>query len=294
MNEIKGIFAASMSILDKNLTLDLNKTIIHAENLIDQGCHGVAIFGSTGQAQLISVSEKISLLNKLSANKYKDKYIIGTGLNSLGETINLMKIATSLGFDKFLIMPPAYYNYGDNEVIAFYSKIIDKIPKSKIILYNFEKLCGYKFSISCVEELAKKFPNQIVGVKDSSYNLYENLKIDNFSILPGSELKLLKSLEIGCTGIITATCNVTASLARKVYDDFFAKKEQTHNEKLCNVRKVFDQFDLISGLHSFLMQDNKIYENILPPLSLLDSSDKKKLIEDLSKLNFNSEKSRAA
>ena len=294
MTEIKGIFAASMSILDKNLTLDLNKTIIHAENLIDQGCHGVAIFGSTGQAQLISVSEKISLLNKLSANKYKDKYIIGTGLNSLGETINLMKIATSLGFDKFLIMPPAYYNYGDNEVIAFYSKIIDKIPKSKIILYNFEKLCGYKFSISCVEELAKKFPNQIVGVKDSSYNLYENLKIENFSILPGSELKLLQGLEVGCTGIITATCNVTASLARKVYDDFFAKKEQTHNEKLCNVRKVFDQFDLISGLHSFLMQDNKIYENILPPLSLLNSSDKKKLIEDLSKLNFNSEKSRAA
>jgi len=294
MNEIKGIFAASMSILDKNLTLDLNKTIIHAENLIDQGCHGVAIFGSTGQAQLISVSEKISLLNKLSSNKYNDKYIIGTGLNSLGETINLMKIATSLGFDKFLIMPPAYYNYGDNEVIAFYSKIIDKIPKSKIILYNFEKLCGYKFSISCVEELAKKFPNQIVGVKDSSYNLYENLKIENFSILPGSELKLLKGLEIGCTGIITATCNVTASLARKVYDDFFAKKEQIHNKKLCNVRKVFDQFDLISGLHSFLMQDNKIYENILPPLSLLNSSDKKKLIEDLSKLNFNSEKSRAA
>ena len=294
MTEIKGIFAASMSILDKNLTLDLNKTIIHAENLIDQGCHGVAIFGSTGQAQLISVSEKISLLNKLSTNKYKDKYIIGTGLNSLGETINLMKIATSLGFNKFLIMPPAYYNYGDNEVIAFYSKIIDKIPKSKIILYNFEKLCGYKFSISCVEELAKKFPNQIVGVKDSSYNLYENLKIENFSILPGSELKLLKGLEIGCTGIITATCNVTASLARKVYDDFFAKKEQTHNEKLCNVRKVFDQFNLISGLHSFLMQDNKIYENILPPLSLLNSNDKKKLIEDLSKLNFNLEKSKAA
>ena len=294
MTEIKGIFAASMSIFDENLTLDLKKTIVHSENLIDQGCHGVAIFGSTGQAQLIPVSEKISLLNKLSTNKYKDKYIIGTGLNSLGETINLMKIAISLGFNKFLIMPPAYYNYGDNEVVAFYSKIIDRIPESKIILYNFEKLCGYKFSISCVEELAKKFPNQIVGVKDSSYNLYENLKIENFSILPGSELKLLKGLELGCTGIITATCNVTASLARKVYDDFFAKKEQTHNEKLCDVRKVFDQFNLISGLHSFLMQDNKIFENILPPLSLLNSSDKKKLIENLSKLNFNSEKSKAA
>ena len=294
MNQIKGIFAASMSILNENMTLDANKTIIHAENLINQGCHGVAIFGSTGQAQLIPISEKINLLNKLSTSKYKDKYLIGSGLNSLGETINLMRISSSLGFDKFLIMPPAYYKYGDIEAINFYSKIIEKIPEAKIILYNFEKLCGYKFSITCVEELVKKFPNQIVGVKDSSYNLYENLKIENFSVLPGSELKLLKGLELGCSGIISATCNATAPLARKVYDDFFAKKEQTHNEKLCNVRKTFDQFNLISGLHSFFMNENRMYENILPPLSLLNSSDRKKLFEDLKKLNFNLKETKAA
>ena len=293
MNQIKGIFAASMSILNENMTLDVNKTIIHAENLINQGCHGVAIFGSTGQAQLIPISEKINLLNKLSTSKYKDKYLIGSGLNSLGETINLMRISSSLGFDKFLLMPPAYYKYGDIEAINFYSKIIEKIPEAKIILYNFEELCGYKFSIACVEELVKKFPNQIVGVKDSSYNLYENLKIENFSVLPGSELKLLKGLELGCSGIISATCNATAPLARKVYDDFFAKKEQTHNEKLCNVRKTFDKFNLISGLHSFFMNENRMYENILPPLSLLNSSDRKKLFEDLKKLNFNLKETKA-
>ena len=90
MSQIKGIFAASMSIFDENLTLNSNKTINHVENLIDQGCHGVAIFGSTGQAQLIPISEKISLLNKLSQSKYKDKFLIGTGLNSLSETINLI------------------------------------------------------------------------------------------------------------------------------------------------------------------------------------------------------------
>ena len=287
MSQIKGIFAATMSILNENLTLNVNKTILHAENLIDKGCHGVAFFGSTGQAQLIPISEKIDLLNILSTNKYKDKCLIGTGLNSLGETINLLKISFSLGFNKFLIMPPAYYKYGDIDVINFYSKIIEKIPEGKIILYNFEKLCGYKFSIQCVEELVKKFPDQIVGVKDSSYNLYENLKIKNFSVLPGSELKLLKGLEIGCTGIISATCNATATLARNVYDDFFKKKQQTINEKLCNVRKVFDQFNLISGLHSFFMNENKIYENILPPLSILGTTEKKKLFEDLKKLNFN-------
>ena len=294
MKKIQGIFAASLSVFNENLTLNTEKTILHVENLIHEGCHGVAIFGSTGQAQLIPISEKINLLNKLSTNKHKDKYLIGSGLNSLGETINLMRISTSLGFDKFLIMPPAYYKYGDVGAINFFSKIIEKIPKAQIILYNFEKLCGYKFSVKCVEELVKRFPNQIIGVKDSSYNLYENLNIENFSVLPGSELKLLRGLELGCSGIITATCNATAFLSRKVYDDFFAKKKQTHNEKLCNVRKVFDQFNLISGLHSFLMNKNKIYENVLPPLSLLNANDKKKLFQDLKRIDFNIQKTKVA
>jgi len=287
MMQIKGIYAAGMSILNDNLSLNIDRTIAHFENLVTSGCHGVAIFGSTGQAQLISISEKINLLNKLSESKYKNNYLIGTGLNSLSETINLMRISCSLGFNIFLIMPPAYYKYGDKEVINFYSKIIDQVPNAKIILYNFEILCGYKFSIACVEKLVKKFPKQIVGVKDSSYNLYEKLKIENFSILPGSEIKLLKGLELGCSGIITATCNVTATLTRKVYDDFIGNKSQTFNEKLCNVRKTFDQFNLISGLHSFFSDQDTIYENVLPPLKLLDKSDKKKLIDDLNKLNFN-------
>jgi 4-hydroxy-tetrahydrodipicolinate synthase len=183
-------------------------------------------------------------------------------------------------------MPPAYYKYGDSEVIEFYSRIIDVLPDSRVVLYNFEKLCGYKFSIECVEKLVKKFPKQIVGVKDSSYNLYENLKIDNFSILPGSESKLLKGLELGCTGIITATCNVTAELSRQVYDDFIEQKEQTKNKMLCDVRNTFEKFNLISGLHSFMSDENKIYKNVLPPVSLLNERDKFLLIEELNKLNF--------
>ena len=286
MDKIKGIYAASMSVFNSDLSLNIEKTVTHAEQVIDQGCHGIAIFGSTGQAQLISISEKISLLNQLSKSKYRDKYLIGTGLNSLNETINLMRVASSLNFNNFLIMPPAYYKYSDKEVIEFYSRVVEGMPDSKIILYNFEKLCGYKFSIKCVEELVKKFPKQIVGVKDSSYNLYEHLKLDNFSVLPGAESKLLKGLELGCAGVITATCNVTAGLSRKVYDDFIEKKEQTKNDILCNVRNTFEKFNLISGLHSFMSDEDKIYKNVLPPISLLDEKDKLQLIEELNKLNF--------
>ena len=286
MSKINGIYAASMSIFNDDLTLNVKKTISHAENLIEEGCHGIAIFGSTGQAQLIPISEKIELLNYLSKNKYKKKFIVGTGLNSLGETISFMKIAKSLTFTKFLIMPPAFYKFEDKDVINYYSKIIEKIPESEIILYNFGKLCGYTFSKECVQELVKKFPKQIIGVKDSSYNLFENLKLDNFSVLPGSESKLLKGLELGCSGIITATCNISSLMARKVYDDFFNGKEQTVNQKLCDVRNTFEKYNLISALHSYYSKKDLIYKNVLPPLSILNSTDKKELTNNLEKLNF--------
>ena len=287
MGEIKGIYAAAVSILNNDLSLDVNKTVKHCENIIKDGCHGVVLFGSTGQSQLIPLNEKIEMINFVSKNdKIKDKLIVGTGLNSLVENINFLKLSLNIGLNKFLIMPPAYYNYGDKEVIEYYTKLIKSVPDAKIILYNFEKLCGYKFSVECVENLAARFPKNIIGVKDSSYNLMGNLKIKNFSILPGSELKLLSGLKKDCSGIITATCNVTAKLARKVFDDFEQNKEQTVNDKLCEVRKTFDQFNLISGLHSFLSITDKQFLNILPTCSLLNKQDEKILIDKLKDLDF--------
>ena len=283
---INGIYAATLSILNTNLGLDIKKTIAHAEKVIDKGCHGVVFFGSTGQSQLISLSDKINLINNLSTNSYKENFIIGTGLNSLSDTISLMKISMSLGFIKFLIMPPAYYKYDDQDVFNFYSNIIKVIPDSKIILYNFEKLSGYKFSEKIVYQLVENFPDQIIGVKDSSYNLFEKLKINNFSLMPGSESKLLKGLDLGCSGIITATTNATASLARNVYENFTKKKEQNLNEKLCKIRAVFDQYNLISGLHTFFGQNDPNYHNILPPLRILNENEKNNLLNQLDTLDF--------
>ena len=294
MEQIKGVYAAGLSVLDKNLALDVKNTIKHAENVIDLGCHGVVFFGSTGQSQLISLSEKIQLINELPKSRHKNKFLIGTGLNSLIDTINIMKISKSIGFSNFLIMPPAYYKYGDEDVINFYSKIINEINDCKIILYNFEKLCGYRFSIQCVEKLVKKFPNQIVGVKDSSYNLFETLKIKNFSIFPGSEAKLLKGLELGCHGVITATTNVTGHLARKIYDNFHSNKELSSNQQLCDVRKSFDKYNLISSLHTLMTEKNSIYKNLLPPLKLLNETEKNDLLSNLKKLNFDIEILKAA
>ena len=93
-------------------------------------------------------------------------------------------------------------------------------------------------------------------------------------------------MQIGCSGIITATCNVTAELSRQVYDDFFSGKKQLHNDKLCDVRSTFDKYNLISGLHTYCAQNDKIYKNILPPLSLLNRNDEEELMNRLKSLEL--------
>ena len=291
----KGIYAASLSVLNENGTLNINETILHAESAIRSGLHGVFFFGSTGQSQLISINEKKEFIAKIANHKLRKQFFLGTGCNSLNDNIDLIKYAMEYDFRDFLIMPPAYYKGNTDEgVFEFYKKIIAATPKAKIILYNFEKLSGYRFSAEAVTKLVRVFPENIIGCKDSSYNLFETLKLPNFLMFPGSEAKLLKGLELGCSGCISAVTNVTHSLARKVFDDFENKKNQSKNEQLIKVRETFDQYNLISALHSFLSDRNKKFSNILPPLVLLSDEKKKELNAKLNKLKFNLEDNLAA
>ena len=291
----KGIYAASLSVLNENGTLNINETILHAESAIRSGLHGVFFFGSTGQSQLISINEKKEFIAKIANHKLRKQFFLGTGCNSLNDNIDLIKYAMEYDFRDFLIMPPAYYKGNtDKGVFEFYKKIIAATPKAKIILYNFEKLSGYKFSAEAVTKLVRVFPENIIGCKDSSYNLFETLKLPNFLMFPGSEAKLLKGLELGCSGCISAVTNVTHSLARKVFDDFENKKNQSKNEQLIKVRETFDQYNLISALHSFLSDRNKKFSNILPPLVLLSDEKKKELNAKLNELKFNLEDNLAA
>jgi len=289
----KGIYAASMTVINKDLSVNVDATVKHAEYLIQQGCHGCVIGGSTGMSQLISSNEKKKIIDKMSSSKFKDNFVFGTGVNSMNENVQLMKHCIENEINKFLIMPSAYYKYNDEGAFAFYANIIERVPESEIILYNFSKLSGYSFSIKIIEKLVKNFQKQIVAVKDSDYQIYDKLKIPNLMIFPGSETKLLKGLELGNSGIISAISNVTAPLARKVYDDFHDKKKQTFNERLCAIRKVFDKNNLISGLHSFMSIEDEKFKIVLPPLSLLSKEQEKQMLNELKALDFYPERKAA-
>ena len=291
---IKGVYAAGLSVLNKDLTVNIDATINHAENLIKNGLHGVFFYGSTGMSQLVGLEDKKKLISKISNHKLKKQFFLGTGNNSLQDNIELIDHGFKNKFETYLLMPPAYYPKTDQGVFNFYQKIISTFPKIIIGIYNFEKLCGYKFSVEAITRLVKNYPNNIRFVKDSSYNLFQTLNIKDLLVFPGSETKLKTGLDNGCSGSISAVLNVTHSLARKVFDDFSNKKDQTVNEKLIKVRETFDKYQLISALHTYLSIEDEKYKNLLPPLVLLSQEKKLELLSKLKELNFLTKKNIAA
>ena len=292
---LNGVFAAAISVIKADFSLDIKETINHAKKNLDQKGVGSAFFGSTGCGQLISVAEKKEFINALSNENFKEKILIGTSSNSLNDTIKIMQHSVKKGFKNFLIMNVAYYKNEDNGVYNFYKNIINSVPESKIILYNFSKLSGYVFTHEVTKKLVKDFPNNIVGMKDSTGNLWDKIKLKNFSMFVGSEKKLLNGLKVGAAGCISATTNVTGSLAKKVFDDFHKNGESNDDVKLKALRTVFDDTgNLISALHTLKAIENEAYKNMLPPLEMLDEKKKSEMLKKLKKLNFLSKKNIAA
>ena len=296
MSEIlKGVFAAAMSVLKADLSLDIEETLNHAKKNLDQNGVGSAFFGSTGCGQLISILEKKAFIDALSKENFKEQVLIGTACNSLNDTVNIMQHSIKAGFKNFLIMNVAYYKNEDNGVYNFYKNIIKSVPESKIILYNFSKLSGYAFTPEVTKRLIKDFPKNIVGMKDSTGNLWDNFKAKNFSMFVGSEKQLLNGLKIGASGCISATTNVTGSVAKKVFDDFYKSGDSSSDKKLKALRTVFDNTgNLISALHTLKSIENEVYKNMLPPLEMLSEEKKNEMLKKLKDLNFLSKKNIAA
>ena len=121
----KGVYAAGLSILRDDMSLDVDSTIAHSEKIIKNGLHGVFLQGSTSQSQLISMAEKKDLISKAAQSKFKKQFYFGTGSNSLKENLDLIKYGMEYNFDTFLVMPPAYYKGNTEEgVYSFYKNVI--------------------------------------------------------------------------------------------------------------------------------------------------------------------------
>ena len=291
MTNLNSVFSASVSLLNSDLSLDVGATIEHGLNVEKSGV-SPAFLGSTSMSQLLELSDKKKLIKEILKHKFQS-VLIGTGCNSLGDTINLIRYSLDQGYKgAFLIMNPAYYSPEDLGVLNFFSSI-QKSVSCEIVLYNFSKLgAGYAFSPEIVKKLTNEFGTEaFIGMKDSTGNCWENLKINNFSMLVGSEINLIKNLSLGGTGCISATTQICPALVRKVFE----RKDQKDFEKMCAIRRAFDATqNLVTAIHYFLSISDSRYERMLPPLTPLSKEKQKNLLDDLKKIGFYPEKNIAA
>jgi 4-hydroxy-tetrahydrodipicolinate synthase len=223
---ISGVNCAAATPLNADLTPDLGLFTTHCKSLLANGCDGIALLGTTGEANSFSRGERKAILEAvLKAGISADQLIPGTGLAAAPETIELTRHALSLGVTRVVMLPPFYYKgVSDEGLFASYARIIEAIGDSrlKIVLYHIPQVSGVPLSLGLIGRLIEAFPDTVVGIKDSAGDLANMQAIvaahPTFSVLAGADPLLLPLLKSGGAGCITATSNLVADSLRIVYD----------------------------------------------------------------------------
>lgn len=225
-HKITGVYSAAATPLNADGSPDLGLFTEHCQRLLSEGCHGVALLGTTGEANSFSSSERKAILEAaLKAGIPADKLLPGTGVVAIQETVDLTKHALSLGVTKVVMLPPFYYKgVSDDGLFTAYSQILEKISDSKlqVILYHIPQVSGVPLSVPLIGRLIEAFPDTVVGIKESAGD-FNNMQAiiaayPGFSVLAGADPLLLPLLKAGGAGCITATSNLVADSLRTVYD----------------------------------------------------------------------------
>ena len=287
----KAVYSAVLTPFNKDLSIDKKLFISHCEFLLKNNI-SLAPLGTTGEANSVSVSEKIDLIKTIgSSDLPKEKIIIGTGNTSFVDAALLTKTAVENKIYSVLLLPPFYYkNVSDEGVYQYYKQIINTVKSKnlRVFLYNIPQVSGVTISIDLVNRLKKEFSDTITGIKDSSGN-FENTKkykeIKNFVVYPGSEKFLYDGLHIGCSGCISATTNVNIEAA-KLINSFDKSEEESINKRIKAVRDIFEKYPVIAALKATKIKEDSNWSNIRPPLVALSDQQKSNLAKDLKDINF--------
>ena len=294
---LEGVYAAALTPLTADGVPDLGLMASHCRWLLDNGCDGLAILGTTGEANSFGLKERIGILEGLAeAGLPAAKTMPGTGACAVTDTVALSRVAVDLGVPAVLMLPPFYYkNSSDDGLFAAYSEIIQKLgdAKLKICLYHFPQMSGVPITYPLIEMLLKAYPETVVGMKDSSGD-FANMsgaakEFPGFAVFAGSDELLLPLLDAGGAGCITACANVGSALAAEVYGGW-KKGDDTApaNENLIQVRQTVYQYPLPPALKALMARHsgNDGWLNIRPPLMRLGDGDRAKLFGEFDAIGY--------
>ncbi len=283
-----GVNAAMLTPMKRDLSPDLDRMEAHGRWLLKNGCNGLAILGTTGEANSLGIGERIEVMEGLVQRGIPAaKLMPGTGTTALTDTVLLTRKAAELGCPGALLLPPFYYkNPSDDGLFAYFSEVVQRVGgEIRLFLYNFPQQSAVPFSIDLIARLLKAFPGVIKGVKDSSGNwdttrgYVENFARDGFEVYAGDDSLLLTNLKAGGAGCITAASNVNCSAGARVYANWNA----THGEQaqliLTATRKAVTSVPLIPGLKSLVARNtgDAGWKAIRPPHLPLSAEQETKL-----------------
>lgn len=223
---LQGIYAAVLTPMHNDLSCDNAYLAAHCRSLLEEGCHGVSLFGTTGEGPALTVDERIAGLEAVLAGGVAPSCVLpGTGCAAIPDTVRLTRHASGLGCQTVLVMPPFFFkDVGDEGVIAFYSTLIERVgdPALRIVIYNFPAVTGVWVRETAIARLAEAFPGVIAGVKDSSGDWsYVSALLERFpslAIFTGWETLVPKLVAAGGAGNISGLANIIPGLLRRLYD----------------------------------------------------------------------------
>ncbi|MEM8890732.1 MAG: dihydrodipicolinate synthase family protein [Bacteroidota bacterium] len=293
---LKGVLTANLTPLKADLSVDHEKLVEHCHWLLGHGSDAIAVLGTTGEANSFTVDERMTALESLIKGGIPaDKIMLGTGCCAFPDTVKLSKHALSHGVKDLLLLPPFYYKATDEGLKEYFKLLLERIdnPEVRLYLYHIPQMSGISFSIELTKELASIYPNNIVGMKDSSGN-WEHMsgivkEIPGFQMFAGTEKFLLDILKVGGVGCISATANATSARAQEVYQAFVEGKDADGlQDALTAVRKSFEGFVFVSALKAKFSdwQGNTNWEHMRAPNVPLSAEDKAALNARLEAVDF--------
>jgi 4-hydroxy-tetrahydrodipicolinate synthase len=279
-----GVNAAVLTAMRADLSVDLDRMAAHSRWLLANGCNGLGVFGTTGEANSIGVDERIALLEGLIGRGIPATTMMpGTGMPSITDTVKLTKHAESQGCRGALLLPPYFYkNPSDDGLFAYFSEVIQRVGGDiKIYLYHFPAQSAVPFGVDLIGRLLRAYPGKVKGIKDSSGD-FANTRAyadayakDGFEVYCGDDGALYDLLHANGAGCITAAANVGASLSAKVYANWNNDVGKQTQATLSAVRKAVTSAPLIPGLKALIARHtgNPDWHHIRPPhLRLSDTA----------------------
>ena len=264
--------------------------------LLSQDC-GLAVFGTNSEANSLSVPEKTLLLSALvEAGIEPGRLLPGTGCCALPDTVKLTRLAVELGCAGVLMLPPFYYKgVSDDGLYASYSEVIERIGdrRLRIYLYHIPPVSGVGLSADLIGRLIEKYPGTIAGIKDSSGDWDNTAALhdrqwDDFRIFAGSEDFLLRNMQRGGAGCISATANVNPAAIVALYRDWRATDADARQAALTALRALVQRYPMIPALKAIVAHysDRPSWRRVRPPLVALGDDERRRLVRELAEQGF--------